>query len=126
MTPVRVLVVDDNRAVLRAVTTLMKEIPRVEIVGQARSSTEALTVLDELGPDLILMDFSMPGMNGFQATRRIKARANAPRVFIMTAHDRQVLAAYAPNSGADAFIYKADFVDQIRELVGLFFGKEER
>jgi DNA-binding NarL/FixJ family response regulator len=75
VTVVRVLVVDDQAAFLRAMTSVVRETPGFEVAGEASSGEECLIVAAELRPDLVLMDVRLPGIDGVAATRRLLAAA---------------------------------------------------
>ena len=91
------------------------------IVGRAASGSAALEQVAVLNPDLVLMDLAMPGMNGLETTRRIKAQPDAPRVVIMTLYDVAEYRAAARAAMADGFIAKSSIRSQLMPmLVGLF------
>lgn len=108
MTPVRVLLVDDNPGYLEAAARLLAADPAVHVLGEAGTGEEALAMLNRTQPDVVLMDLSLPGMSGLEATRRIKARPGAPKVVIVTLHDEPEYRAAALGAGADEFVGKAD------------------
>ena len=95
--------------------------PRIEVVAIAASGVEAIAMAEQSKPDLVLMDLSMPGMNGFEATRRIKARDDAPRVVIMTLNGGAPYGAFLEAVMADGFLSKVDFVEDIKALLRDFF-----
>jgi len=105
----RVLLVDDSQTFLDAAVHALAADPRIEIVGSALSGQEGLKLVVQKQPDLVLMDVAMPGMNGMEATRLIKAQANAPHVVILTSYDISHYRVAAKAVGADSFISKADF-----------------
>ncbi len=120
--PIRILLTNDSLASLESAARFLAGDPQVEIVGLARSGEEALRQVLELQPDLVLMDLEMHGMNGLEATRRIKELPEAPRVIIVTLHDNSGYRAAAQAAQADGFIFKADFADQILPLIHTLFG----
>jgi CheY-like chemotaxis protein len=75
----RVIIVDDIPQVLHDLHQLLELTGRVEVVAEAGNGLEAVRLAGELSPDAILMDLEMPGMNGYEATRRIKQHPSAPR-----------------------------------------------
>ena len=100
----RVLIADDrprSRSGLRAVLALR---PEIEIVGEAADSQEALRLVEEHRPDVVLMDARMPVMDGVEATRLIKERWPQVRVVVLTIHAAYRAAALA--AGADDFLIK--------------------
>jgi DNA-binding NarL/FixJ family response regulator len=114
---VRILLVDDSPDFRRQAARFLAVEPGFEIVAFAASGAEALEKVEQFKPDVILMDLSMPGMNGFEATRRIKARAGAPRVVIMTLNGGAPYRAFSEAALADGFLSKAEFVEDARTLI---------
>ena len=108
MNRIRVLVADDNHIFLYSTVELLSDEPWIEVIGRAGSGLEAVEMEQILKPDLILMDWDMPGLNGLEATRRIKARADAPRVIMLTGHAEPEFAAAALNAQADGFVAKSE------------------
>src|SRR5688572_25635617 len=101
MTPYRVLLVDDSRDVVDSVGRFLTTVPGLEVVGHGLSGQEGLDQADRLRPDLVLMDLAMPGMDGLEATRRLKATPGGPLVVILTLHDDDEHRAASQAAGAD-------------------------
>jgi len=102
--PTRVLIADDrprSRSGLRAVLAVR---PEIEIVGEAADGREAVRLVEEYRPDVVLMDAKMPVMDGVEATRLIKERWHKVRVVVLTIHASHRDDALA--AGADAFLIK--------------------
>lgn len=117
MSALRVLAVDDNPIALRSVSRLLTSMPGVEVIGEANSAPEALELVKRLGPDLIVMDITMPEMDGFEATRVLARQQVRPIVILTTVHDLPIYANAARDAGADAFLVKSDLVDQLAPLI---------
>jgi CheY-like chemotaxis protein len=127
MSPYRILVVDDNPFLLEAVESLLATSDGIEVVATVSSGHEALARTPILEPDLVLMDLSMPGMDGTEATRLLASMPRPPRVVIMTAHDDDAYRAAAEKAGADGFLYKSDLATSLLPLVrALLSGREGR
>jgi DNA-binding NarL/FixJ family response regulator len=97
---IRVLLVDDHQLVRAGVTTLLQSDPGITVVGEARNGREAVDVAEGTTPDVILMDLSMPEMDGVEATRAVLARQPDTKVLVLTSFSdrqrvQQVLAAGA-------------------------------
>ncbi len=125
MDKIRVLLVDDNPEFLEAATRFVATEPRLEVVGQALSGQEAVRETEKLQPDLVLMDYVMPDMNGIEATREIKTRAAVSRIVILTMHDLQEYRSQAAAAGADGFIAKADFGRDLLPLLASLFADSD-
>jgi DNA-binding NarL/FixJ family response regulator len=115
--PLRILLVDDSPTFLEAATHALAADPRIEIVGKAFSGQEGVDLVAQARPDLVFMDVAMPRLNGFEATRLIKAQPNAPRIVILTSYDLPHYRTAAQTAGADSFINKADFGTVLLPLI---------
>ena len=82
----RVLIADDHTIVRSGVRLLLETESEILVVGEALNGEEALTMAESLQPDVILMDIAMPGVDGLQATRQIKARWPEIKVLVLTMH----------------------------------------
>lgn len=105
---IRVMVVDDHPIVRSGIVGLLDTEPDFEVVGEASSGEEAITLAAELGPDVVLMDLRMPGIGGVEATSSIaRSGTEAPRVLVFTTYedDDQILAAI--EAGASGYLVKA-------------------
>jgi DNA-binding NarL/FixJ family response regulator len=102
----RVLLADDH-AVLRAgIRLLLNSQPEFDVVGEAASSIEALALTEQIQPDLILLDLSMPGLGGLDALPVLRRRAPNARILILTMHDDPQYLRKALKSGAAGYVLK--------------------
>lgn len=104
----RVLVVDDQAAFRRAATLLVRTAAGLTLVGEAASGEEAVELSRSLGPDLVLMDVRLPGINGPEATRRILAERPGTRIILMSTYEPADLPADLDQCGAERFLRKQD------------------
>lgn len=102
------LVVDDQRPFRVAAGAVLRRTPGFELVGEAGSGEEALTQVAALLPDLVLMDITMPGMGGVEATRVVTAADAAPVVFLCSTYQRADLPPDAADCGAAAYVHKEE------------------
>jgi DNA-binding NarL/FixJ family response regulator len=114
---VRILLVDDHPAYLERARHLLEQHGGVEVAGIALAGEEAIVLAGELRPDLVLLDFQMPGMNGIETTRRLKQRYPDLLVAIVTAHDDAAYRTAAAAAGASAWISKTDIADSLMPLL---------
>jgi DNA-binding NarL/FixJ family response regulator len=116
---VRVLIVDDHRPFAEALRAILDVETAVDVVGLAATGTDAVQQAAELEPDVVLMDISMPGVDGHEATRRILADRPSTRVLIVTGSDARQDFDAARTAGAAGYVTK----DRIAaELLGAILG----
>jgi DNA-binding NarL/FixJ family response regulator len=115
--PLRVLVVDDSPEFANAAVAFLTEVGEFRLVGMVHTGEEALRVAELESPDLVLLDFKMPRMDGIETMRRIKAGANPPRVVMVSLFDDESLRERALNSGADGFIAKGTVCDALLPVI---------
>lgn len=101
---IRTLIVDDKLPACKALKALLTMMPLIEVVGQATNGQEAVHQVKVLHPDVVLMDIQMPGMDGLDATRRIKSSWPEVRVVILTMYTTYLHEALA--AGADGYLIK--------------------
>jgi DNA-binding NarL/FixJ family response regulator len=106
MTLIRVLVADDHALVRAGFRVLLENIKGVQVVGEASDGHEALRLAQEVKPDLVLMDISMPGLNGLEATTRIAAEFPDVRVIILSMHANEEYVLQALRAGAAGYLLK--------------------
>jgi len=104
---IKVLVVDDHTIVRDGICVLLGLAGDIEVVGEAATGLEALQMVRELGPDVVLMDVSMPVMGGLEATRRIRKDSPRTKVLVLTQYDDKEYVFPAIDAGACGFISKA-------------------
>jgi len=116
-----VLLVEDNMPFLEMESRFLGLQPDLTIVGRVTSAEIAISKVDDLHPDLVLMDLTLPGMNGLQATLHIKKQPNPPRIIILTLHDQHAYRDMSKMVGADGFITKDKFGEPLIQMIhGLF------
>ncbi|MBF4763976.1 response regulator transcription factor [Nocardioides islandensis] len=117
---IRLLIVDDDPLVRSALTFMLGGQPDLEVVGEAGDGQAGLDAAADLGPDVVLMDIRMPRMSGLDATRRLLAGDDPPRVIVLTTFDADEYVAEALAAGADGFLLKdtapPQVVDAIRKV----------
>ena len=101
---IRTLIVDDKLPACKALKALLTVMPFIEVVGQATNGQEAVHLVKVLHPDVVLMDIHLPGMDGLDATRRIKSSWPEVRVVILTMYTTYLHEALA--AGADGYLIK--------------------
>jgi len=113
---IRTILVDDSRANLDALSSSLRRHPRFEVVGTAPSGEEGIRLFRELQPDLVLTDFSMPGMSGAALTRALKSVSDPPLVVVVSNHADQEYRDAAAAAGADGYALKSE-LDELFPLL---------
>jgi DNA-binding NarL/FixJ family response regulator len=106
MADIRVLVVDDHAILRDGIRLLLERQEGITVVGEASTGREALALVDELRPDIVLMDIAMPEMDGLEATRRIRESYPEVKVLILTQHDNREYVVPLLQAGASGYVLK--------------------
>jgi DNA-binding NarL/FixJ family response regulator len=117
MSSLKILLVDDSPAFLDSAANYLAKHKRVTVIGKARSAAEGLKLAKELAPDLILLDLTMPRMNGIEVTRRLKNGRTAAQIVILTLQKGSAYKTAALEAGADGFIAKDDLGTELPGLI---------
>lgn len=104
---VRILLADDHDVVRRGLRALLESRPRWEICGEASNGREAIELAEKLKPDVVVIDISMPELNGLEATREIRRKVPDAQVLIFTLHDSEYMAGEAVKVGAHGYVLKS-------------------
>jgi len=113
----KVLIVDDDMRFRRFVKELFSSEEDFQIIGEAANGQEAILMAKELKPDLVLMDISMPRMNGLDATRLLKEIIPKLEIIILTIHDLEEYREAAMASGASAYVLKKAIMEDLIPVV---------
>jgi len=115
--PIRLLIADDQALVRGALGALLDLEPDLEVQGLAADGAEALRLAEELQPDVCLMDIQMPGVDGVEATRRIRAASPRTRVLVVTTFARPGYLRAALDAGASGFVVKDTPAEELAAAV---------
>lgn len=113
MRPIRVLLADDHEIVRAGLRALVEESPGLCVVGEASDGHEAISRAKELTPDVVVMDLSMPGLDGARATERIVRECPHVRVIALTAHDDRAHLTRLLQAGATGYVLKRGIVAEL-------------
>ena len=124
MKKIKVVVADDHTILRQGIKALLDNQEEIEVVGEAKDGREAIKVIEELSPDVILMDIAMPGLNGLEATRRIKKKFPKTKVVVLTMHTNEEYIFQILNAGADGYLVKETaFQDLISAISSVHRGE---
>jgi DNA-binding NarL/FixJ family response regulator len=108
--PTRLLIVDDHEVVRLGLRALFSKYDSFEICGEAQNGIEAIRMVLDLSPDVVILDLTMPGMNGFEAAANIVTVAPSMRIVFFSAHEVPATAQWV---GADAFVSKSSALEDL-------------
>lgn len=114
---IRVLIADDQALFARMLEALLADDEEVEVVGYAKNGAEAVELADAEHPDVILMDISMPIMDGLEATRELRSHGSDARVVMLTESDLRADTVRAKRAGADAYVPKTHIAAGLRDAI---------
>jgi CheY-like chemotaxis protein len=118
MRSVEVLIVDDQARFRRLLRSLIESQPEYRVCGEASDGMEAIQKVDQLHPDLVLMDINMPRMNGLEATRIIRRESPDCNVVIVSQNDARVTRDQARSADANGFVTKSDLIRDLLPEIG--------
>ncbi|AYB30088.1 response regulator [Chryseolinea soli] len=107
MNKIRLLLADDHPLIRAGFKSMLVKNEHFEIVGEAENGTDLLTLTDELSPDMILTDISMPGMNGLEALQKVKKQYPAIKCIVLTMHEEREYIMNALKTGAEGYLLKS-------------------
>lgn len=113
MKKIRVLLAEDHTIVRKGLRSILDAEDSVEVVGEAEDGRAAVEAVEHLRPDVVLMDISMPGLNGLEATRQIKRRAPHIRVLVLTMHTNEKYILQILQAGASGYLVKQAAVEEL-------------
>jgi DNA-binding NarL/FixJ family response regulator len=120
MEKIRILIVDDLEHVRQGLRSVLDLMDDLHVVGEASTGLEAVQLVEQLGPDVVLMDQEMPELDGLEATRRIKSRHPGTGVVMLTIYDDSRNRERAARAGADAFFNKGTPLAQVLTAIHRF------
>lgn len=122
---IRVLIVDDNPILREGLKSVLSHSPTFDIVGEAADGLEAINSVEKFHPDLVLMDLSMPRMDGIAATEEIKKQWPDTKILVFTIYKSPEYRAAALNAGADGYVSKdSSRIELIQNIQDILQGKQ--
>jgi DNA-binding NarL/FixJ family response regulator len=114
---IRVAIVDDNPTVRMSLRSMLKLEPRLTVVAEAENGSAAIAMVEQHRPDVVLMDITMPVLDGIEATRIITSKFPSIRVIVYTIHSAESFAAKAFKAGACHFLTKGCSAEEILDAI---------
>jgi DNA-binding NarL/FixJ family response regulator len=113
----KVFIVDDSPIVRERLVSMISELPAVQIIGQAGFAFEAIAAIEELKPDFVVLDISLPGGSGMEVLESIKGKTPAPRVIMLTNFAFEQYRQRCIQLGADYFFDKSNEFEKVMEIL---------
>lgn len=110
---IRVLVADDHTIVRKGLCALLDGHKEIEVVAEAENGREAIKKVEQVQPDIVLMDITMPGLNGLETTRQLKKRHPKMKILILTMHDNEEYIFETLRAGASGYLVKRTAPDEL-------------
>lgn len=110
---IKIILADDHSLIRKALIDIFKKQPNFEVIAEAEDGSTAVKLASEKTPDIIIMDISMPGLNGLEATRQIKASHPEVNILVLTIHDEMEHILGILEAGADGYLIKNASEDEI-------------
>ena len=115
--PISILLVDDHPLVRAGIRTLLEKLPEVVVTGEATDGREALRMIREHPPNIVLMDIAMPGLNGLDATKRISAEFPGVLVVVLSMYTDQEYVRQAVEAGAAGYLVKGSAAAELEDAI---------
>ncbi|PYX85231.1 MAG: hypothetical protein DMG68_18405 [Acidobacteria bacterium] len=120
----RILVVDDHEVVRRGVISLLQSQPDFQIAGEASNGFEAVAMAERLQPNVIVLDISLPGLNGLDAARQIRRLAASSQILFFSQHNAPEMVTEAMRIGGSGYVCKADAGRELVNAIHAVAGHE--
>jgi len=121
MNKIRLLLADDHPLIRAGFKSMLVKNEHFEIVGEAENGTDLLTLTDELSPDMILTDISMPGMNGLEALQKVKKQYPTIKCIVLTMHEEREYIMNALKTGAEGYLLKSIEGSELEKAILVVF-----
>ncbi len=121
----KIVVVDEHKILREGLSTLIAKQPDMEVVGEATDGREALRLVDELMPDLILMDVTMPNLNGIEATRKIKSKNPEIEIIALSLHSDRRYVLGMIDAGASGYLLKECAFEELVRAINTVMSKKK-
>lgn len=113
----KILICDDHKIFREGLRALLADQPGVKVVGEARDGLEAVTLAGQLSPDIVIMDISMPGLNGIEASRKLAKSHKAARIIALSMHNDRKYVTEIFKAGARAYLLKDSAFEELMDAI---------
>lgn len=121
----KIIIADDHKLVRRGLSRIINDEIDLEVIAEASTGEEVVELASKINPEIIIMDFNMPGINGIDATEKILLNNNKIKILLLTMHESEALVMDALSSGINGFLYKdADMEELLTAIRSILNGKD--
>ena len=117
---ISVVIVEDYKLTRVGLKSTLNDYEHINVVGEAENADEGIRIIGKLHPDVVLMDLGLPGMNGLEATIKVKEQLPSTKVIILTSHERGEEVIAALGAGANAYCLKDITPETLSEVLDVF------
>lgn len=110
---IRIIIAEDQQIVREGLLALLKSETDFEVIGEAQDGNDAVTIVERLKPDILLLDVGMPGLNGLDVTRQLARRVKETKIIILSSHGDEAMVRKGLQYGASAYLLKASSTDEL-------------
>lgn len=121
---IRLLLVEDHALVREGTREILERDPRLRVVGEAEDGPSALALVDDLQPDVVLVDLDLPILNGIEVIRRVRAKPDGPLCLVLSAYDDEDYVLAALSAGASGYLLKTAHADELISAIHAAAGGE--
>ncbi len=114
---IRLMLVDDHPLVRRGLAELISDEPHLEVCAQMASAEDALQEIDQINPDLVIVDVTLPGMNGVELIKRLRSRYPKMLILVSSMHDESLFAERCLRAGANGYVNKEEATDKVVDAI---------
>jgi DNA-binding NarL/FixJ family response regulator len=114
---IRILLADDHGIIRQGLRSLLEKEPDMQVIAEAEDGRKAIELVNECSPDIVIMDITMPNLNGFEATRQITAESSKIKVIALSIHSNRRFVADMLKAGASAYILKECLSDELVQAI---------
>jgi DNA-binding NarL/FixJ family response regulator len=115
--PIRVVIIDDHPIVRVGMRTVLNDVQEIQVVGEGINGQEALRLVAEVKPDVLVLDVNLPDLNGLEVTRRLRAAGSAIPVLILTVHNDSQMIFGLLKAGATGYVLKDDALEKLAPAI---------
>ncbi len=125
MSPIRVVLADDHPVVRGGIRNLLERALDIQVVGEASNGNEALKLVEELSPDILLLDMELPDLKGIEVAQQLRSGGNPVKILVLSAHDDPLYIRELLESGASGYLVKEEAPETIVDAVrGVAHGEQ--